>query len=268
MPRSPEARQRRVRKLNARIASDANDHMARCTIADPVTGRPCGRPTSRASKDGLAAFVCRYHVQHRARHGSYWAKSPSATTLSPYLKAALSYIELHRHHDVFIRAALDGLAQLMASAGPVEIATRLRGLPPDQRARIALARLREAAIKPERLLAIVIAVAALIEEAPAAVHRTAEWRTVAVAKAAHRLASGTHRRWPLPQPDGSTKHIEMHAYPRSSGRVLRVLGEMIERECELVIDRHLTPVLTLKLERYGPHPATRGTATAAPRLSA
>jgi hypothetical protein len=134
----------------------------------------------------------------------------------------------------------------MASAGPVEIATRLRGLSPERRAKIALARLREANIKPERLLAIPLAVAALIEDVPATVHRTCEWRIVAIAKAAHRLASGTHRQWPVPQPDGRTKHIEMHAYPRSSGRVLRHLGEMIEKESELVIDHHGAEVLALK----------------------
>lgn len=266
--RSLEARQRRVRKLKARIASDANDHLQRCTIWNASTGKPCGRPTSRASKDGLAAFVCRYHVQHKARHGSHWAKSPSATTLSPYLKAALSHINLNRHNDPFIRAALAGLEQLMASAGPVEIASRLRGMTPDQRARIALARLREAATKPERLLAISIAVAALIEEAPATVHRTGEWKTCAVAKAAHRLASGTHREWSLAQPNGSTNRIRMDTYPRSSGRILRLLGEMIERECELVIDHHLTTVLTHKLKSYGPHPATLAPSTAAPRPSA
>jgi hypothetical protein len=140
---------------------------------------------------------------------------------------------------------------IMASAGPLEIATRLNGLPPEQRARIALARLREADIKPERLLAIPLAVAALIEDAPATVHRTTEWRIVAIAKAAHRLASGTHRIWPVAQPDGRVKRIEMHTYPRSSGRVLCHLGEMIEKECELVIDHHLSEVLAQKVVRDG-----------------
>lgn len=134
----------------------------------------------------------------------------------------------------------------MAGAGPVEIATRLKGLPPAQRARIALARLREANIKPERLLAIAVAVHALIESEPEKCHRIPDWRIVAIAKAAHRLASGTHRSWPVPQPNGGVKHIEMHAYPRSSGRVLRHLGEMIEKESELVIYHHLMGLLALK----------------------
>jgi len=247
--RSRDAQQKRARKLRARIAA-IDAYMPRCTIPDPVTGSACGRPTARAAKNGLSAFTCRYHQQHKQRHGSHWCKTPSAVTLNPYLSAALSFIGAHRA-DPFISAALTGTGDIMASAGPVEIATRLTGLPPEQRARIALARLREANIKPERLLAIPLAIAALIENAPATVHRTTEWRIVAVAKAAHRLASGTHRQWPVAQPDGRVKHIEMHAYPRSSGRVLRHLGEMIEKECELVIDHHLSEVLALKAARVG-----------------
>jgi hypothetical protein len=244
IPRSSDGRRNRDEKLKARINSDAHDHFLRCTI----TG--CGRLTARATKKGLSAYTCRYHQQHKQRHGSQWCKSPSAVTLKPYLFAALSLIKAHRT-DPFINAALAGIGNIMASAGPVEIATRLKGLPPEHRAKIALARLREVNIKPERLLAIPLAVAALIEDAPAAVHRIRDWRIVAIAKAAHRLASGTHRRWPVAQPDGRTKHIEMHAYPRSSGRVLRHLGEMIEKECELVIDHHLSGVLALKAVREG-----------------
>lgn len=219
--------------------------MPRCTVTDPTTGKPCGRPTARAAKKGLSAFHCRYHQQHKQRHGSHWCKSPSAVTLKPYLIAAMSFIGAHRT-DPFISAAVTGMGGIMASAGPIEIATRLKGLPPKRRAEIALARLRESNQKPERLLAFPLAVAALIEDMPETVHRTTEWRIVAIAKAAHRLASGTHRIWPVVQPDGRTKHIEMHAYPRSAGRVLRYLGEMIEKECELVIAHHLSGVLALK----------------------
>jgi len=142
--------------------------------------------------------------------------------------------------------AVAGIRGVMALAGPVEIATRLRGVRPSRRAKIAIARLREASIPPERLLAITLAVHALIADAPEKCHRIPDWRIVAIAKAAHRLASGTHRIWPVAQPDGRVTHIEMHTYPRSSGRVLRHLGEMIEKECELVVDRHLAAVIALK----------------------
>jgi hypothetical protein len=46
----------------------------------------------------------------------------------------------------------------------LSVATRLKGSFDTKRARIALARLRDAGIKPECLVAIVLAVAALIKE--------------------------------------------------------------------------------------------------------
>lgn len=236
---------RRRAILNDRLNASSLNHLSYCTISDPYTGQPCGRPTSRAARSGLSAFVCSYHQQHKQRHGSHWCKSPSAASLQGYVTAALRIISANQEAP-FVAAALSGLSALMASAGPVEPATRLRGLSPERRAKIALARLRQADIKPERLLAIAVAVHALIADAPEKCHRVSEWRIVAVAKAAHRLASGTHRQWPLHQPDGRVKHIVLHAYPRSSGRVLRHLGTMIEKECEWVIARHLAEVVALK----------------------
>lgn len=246
--RSSNARARRAKKLSNRIQSCAPNHFPKCTILG------CGQPTQRAAKSGLSATLCRKHVLHRQRHGSPWCPSPTASTLTPYVKTALSFIALDRN-DLYVRAALVGLSGLMETAGPVVIATRLRGLPPIQRARVALARLRESKVKPERLLAIALAVHGLINEAPQVVHRIKDWRIVAVAKAAHRLASGYHRVWEMADASGRIHRTELHAYPRSAGRVLHLLGAMIEKECELVIDHHLAAVLALKVSRYGPHPA-------------
>lgn len=247
MPRSLEGQQARKRKLRARIESNAQDHFRRCVIIG------CGKPTQRAARNGLGLALCRSHLAHRQRHGSPFCKSPSAGVLKPYLKSALSHIDLHRNNP-FISAALIGLADLMASSGEAIIATRLRGLSPERRARVALARLRDANIKPERLLAIVMAVHALIEGAPALTHRITEWRIVAVAKAAHRLSSGYHRVWAVTDDAGRiVKQSELHAWPRSAGRVLRHLGRMIERPCELAVQHHLPAVLALKLKRYGRH---------------
>jgi hypothetical protein len=114
--------------------------------------------------------------------------------------------------------------------------------------------LREARIKPERLLAIHLAISALIEEDPGA-HDVREFRIVQVAKSAHKLASGTHQIWDdIPLEGGKTGRWEIHAYPRSSGRVLRHLGQMIEDECDHVTDRHIKDVLALKVSRFGRHP--------------
>ena len=79
--------------------------MPRCTVPNPTTGKPCGRPTARAAKKGLSAFTCRFHQQFKQRNGSHWCKSPSAAVLRPYLSAALSFIGTHRT-DPFISAAL------------------------------------------------------------------------------------------------------------------------------------------------------------------
>jgi hypothetical protein len=248
MRRSTQGRRHRANKLQARIMSDEADHFVRCCIMG------CSFPTTRAAKSGLAATLCRKHVLHKQRHGSPWCPSPTGSALKPYIKAALSFVDLHRK-DPFVEAALSGLRGLMESAGPIVIATRLRGLPPDDRAKVALARLRERGVKPERLLAIGVAVHALIEEAPQVCHRITEWRIVAIAKAAHRLASGHHRVWEMTDDAGRTHRTELHAYPRSSGRVLRYLGEVIEKECKLAIGQCLRDVLALKVARYGLHPA-------------
>lgn len=220
----------------------------------------------RAAARGLAPFHCRYHVEHKARHGSHWHPSYRTSELKPYLTAAVQWIS-GKHNEHYVKAAATNLHGLMQLAGRAEIATRLRGLSPLERAKVALARLREAGIKPERLLAIHLAVSVLIEEDPGS-HRVREFRIVQVAKAAHRLASGYHKSWDVPLRDGQTARAELHAYPRSSGRVLRHLGSMIERECELVAGHHLSDVLTLKVKLFGPHPRVAGQTTPPPQTAA
>lgn len=209
----------------------------------------------RAAGLGLAAFHCRRHVEHKARHGSHWHGTYSASELKPYLAAATSYVRLRAESDRFIKAALAAIALHLEEAGPTEIATRLKGMSATRRARIALARLRIARIKPERFVAIVLAVTALIEEDPGS-HRTKEFRIVQIAKALHRLASGYHRVWELPDEKGRLRKVsELHAFPRSSGPVLRLIGKAIEQPCEWVVDKHLSAVISLKVKRYGRHPA-------------
>jgi hypothetical protein len=80
-----------------------------------------------------------------------------------------------------------------------------------------------------------------------------EFRIVQVAKAAHRLASGTHRHWDFPLDNGGTAPLAFHVYPRSSGRVLRVIGKAIEEACEMVTGRDLQALRDLKRQLYGPH---------------
>lgn len=216
----------------------------------------CRNPTMRVAGTGLAAFHCRRHVEHKARHGSHWHGTYSAAELKPYLAAATSYVRLRAESDRFIKTALNAIALLLEEAGPTEIATRLRGMSANKRARIALARLRVAGIKPERFVTMVLAVTALIDEDPGS-HRTKEFRTVQIAKSLHRLASGTHKRWPFVDIHGRQRQIELHAFPRSSGPVLRLIGRVIEQPCEWVVEKHLSAVLALKVKRYGRHPVLR-----------
>jgi hypothetical protein len=163
-------------------------------------------------------------------------------------------VRLNAQSDRFIKAALTDVKVLLEEAGPIEIATRLNGMSATKRARIALARLRVARIKPERFVATVLAVTALIEEDPGS-HRTKEFRTVQIAKVVHRLASGTHRVWEVQDAYGRTRRTELHVFPRSSGPVLRLIGRAIEKPCEWVVEKHLASVMTLKVKRYGRHPA-------------
>ena len=122
------------------------------------------------------------------------------------------------------------------------------------KARVAFARLREADIKGERLLAIHMAVAALIEDDRGS-HRIREFHLVQTAKAVHRLASGTHRYWDFPMLDGTTRPLHLHAYPKSSGIVLRVIGREIDEICGGVAEAAIEEMLAARLAKFGPHPS-------------
>lgn len=237
-----------MRRIACRIRDRLAGSIARCAIPG------CGRPTMLAAEAGLAAFHCRKHVEHKARHGSHWHTTYRVAELKPYLAAASSYVRPRMESDKFIKTALAGIQSVLDAAGPTEIATRLRGLSAHKRANIALARLRVARIKPEQFVIIALAVTALIEEDPGS-HRTKEFRIVQLAKALHRKASGTHKRWPYQDAQGRPRQTEMHAFPRSSGQVLRIMGRAVEEQCEWVVEKHLSGVLALKVKRYGQHPA-------------
>ncbi|WP_340672096.1 hypothetical protein [Bradyrhizobium ottawaense] len=198
----------------------------------------------KAANEGLAPHHCRTHVEHRARHGSYWLNTYTAAELKPYLTAAAAYVGL-RANDKFISAAIEAMRFALEEAGPVEIATRLKGLTAAKRAKIGLARLRVAKIKPERIVSIVIAVHAIAEERG---HRPKEFRTVQACKAVHRLASGTG--WVSYDAQGREHRSRRRAYPRSTGRVLRLMGRLLEEPCEWVVEKHLAGVLAHK-QRYG-----------------
>lgn len=241
--------QHRASRMKRRLG-DGSAFALRCTVPDPASGRACGRPTMRAAGIGLATHFCRAHVEHRARHGSHWHGTYGAAKLKPYLSAATSYLRLRAPNDAFITAAINAVRATLTEAGPVEIATRLKGLSAAKRAKIALARLRVASVPPERIVSIVLAVSALIEDDPKS-HRTREFRRVQIAKAVHRLASGTG--WVTYDAYGREYPSRKRVYPKSTGQVLRLMGRLLETPCEFVLERHLPGVLAYK-QRYGRRP--------------
>jgi hypothetical protein len=211
----------------------------------------CARP---ASADAWPRSLhCRYHIQRKARHGSHWHATYRAADLKPYLKSATRWVAANRSHADVVMAAL-WLKGLLEDAGRTELAHRIKGQLAMRRAKFAFARLREADIKPDRILGIYLAVCALIEDDRGS-HRVEEFRVVQVAKAVHRLASGSHQHWDVPLTNGATAPLAMHTYPKSSGIVLRIIGRQIEECCRTVADRAVDEIRTAKRAAYGPHPS-------------
>lgn len=216
----------------------------------------CGRPTLQAEGRGLSPFHCGYHVKLKARHGSFLCRTIRGPDLKPYTTAATAWLKVNAM-DPEVATAVADIAWSMPHPREAIRADEVRGKLPKEKVRVALARLRKAGIPPERLVAIHMAVTALITE-DADADRSDEYRLVQVGKAAHRLASGTHR-------DGvQGRHalgprgphaIRRDIYPQSSGRVLRFLGSTIEAACGHLTAKHLPAIIALKTERFGPHPS-------------
>ncbi|ESY44723.1 hypothetical protein X747_05315 [Mesorhizobium sp. LNJC384A00] len=173
--------------------------------------------------------------------------------MEAYLTAAKGWLDINRKASG-VSATIAEMDYLLATSGRAEPAMNLRGLSVAARARIAFARLSDAEIPAKRLVTIYLAVAALIEDDFGS-HRTKEFQIVQAAKAAHRLASGTHRRWAMWNPKGEDVPIEIHAYPRSSGLVLRKIGEAMGKVVEPLVGAAVPEIIRLKVERFGPHPS-------------
>lgn len=213
----------------------------------------CGRPVSAAKHPRLNQFHCVYHIQRKARHGSHWHPGYRAADLQPYVKCAESWLQANDGHRM-VFPAWQELNFKLAMAGRVDPAMNLRGRSAAYKAKIAFARLREAKVSPDRLIATYLATAALIEDDRGS-HRVREFRIVQAAKAVHRLASGTHRSWNIETRDGRMVPYALHAYPRSSGLVLRRIGEALEKACDGMASFAIPAIINARTERYGPHPS-------------
>lgn len=238
-----------VRRAKRRAALKESIRLGPLAAAATCAIPGCGRQSMKAAGEGLAPFHCKRHVEHRQRHGSLWRTSFKASELRPFITAATAYVGLRAANDKFIAAAIADMERSLQDSGPVEIATRLKGMSATKRAKIGLARLRVEGVPPQRIVSIVLAVSALIK-ADATAPRAKEFRTVQICKAVHRLASGTHRVWVVEDHLGRKRRTEMHAFPKSTGRVLREMGRMLEQPCEWVIEKHVAGVLAHR-QRYG-----------------
>jgi hypothetical protein len=143
---------------------------------------------------------------------------------------AIQWLNESSHLPVVQRARA-GVDRLFRSAGaPVE-AFRLAGKNPSDRARAIWASLRVQQIDPLDVLAVWLGVDMKIRDDPQP-DRHQEYRYVQVAKLLHRMRGGTHRRWEYEQADGKLKVTEMHKYPVSRGRILRVIGKQLADACD------------------------------------
>lgn len=231
----------------------------------------CGRPTMAAANKGLASTLCKRHVALRARHGSAFAGTLKASDLRPPLADAMRTIRLNMKVNADeIAPTLQRLQAVLQGAGPVERAANIKRRTAAHRARIAFARIREAGVPPKRLLSIHMAVAACIEDDPTA-PRDREYRIVQVAKAVHRLASGTHGQWEWSEQPAATitrlvggvrivehrpavpaRKYSTHDYPRSSGRVLRFIGSAIDECCAEWTEAYLELIRNRRLRNAEP----------------
>jgi hypothetical protein len=224
--------------LKTRVSTPSADALTCCSVPG------CGRAPEARQGNGLSPFLCRYHREFRSRHGSPIKRSYTGPHLRPYVRAAEVFVKANAA-DQYVEWAVQNLASLIASSGPVRRVADLGRLAPADKARAALAMLREREVPPARILAVVLGVAAAIEEDPFGPGGDrALFRRVQIAKALRRRASGTHVVY-----EGTGRRLDR--YPRSSGRVLEALGAAVETACEFPLAHHLAAVLALKQARHG-----------------
>lgn len=200
----------------------------------------CSNSASAGTDKGLNHLYCRKHEDHFERHGSYTKLSYTASEINPYKKIALAWLKANKD-DITVKLAIKGIEALYRNAGAHIEAFRLRGLSPQERAKAAWARLRQAKVNPALPLAAMLAVELVILDDPQA-ERKQHFKWVQAAKLIHRMASGSHKRWESHSKDGKIHVEELHKYPRSRGRVLIHIGKHLEKVCELLVGNHLDQV--------------------------
>lgn len=213
----------------------------------------CGKPARAGTSNGLDTRFCRSHAERYQRHGSPYKGSYPAKTLNPYRQAALAWL-LEHEDDFWATDCIKRVKGLYSGSGHYVEAFRLRGLPPKERAKKAIARLRVAKVDPRLVIAAWLGVE-MAHKDDLQPETKPEYKRVQAAKIVHRMASGSHKRWERTVSDpnnpwsSKTAVTELHVYPRSRGRVLRHLGKMLEEVMELLVDHRLSDIHTYKRER-------------------
>lgn len=214
-------RSRRLADIAERSYTPAAEPPRRCSIMG------CQRLTQRSAGNGLSDAHCKRHVEFRRRHGSVWRRSYTTDEIAPYREAARRWLKRHRE-DARVAGVLSTLEGRMEAAGRPKTANEVRWEQPKEKARIALARVRQGGHGAEDLLISTLAVKA----AQAAIGPRAdrEFRDVQIAKLIHRMASGTHR-----TPSGFPL-LGGPRYPRAEGAFMRILGNQVEDIAGIVAD--------------------------------
>lgn len=217
------------------------DHMYRyCRVIG------CPHPARAGTQNGLDKRYCRKHADHYSRHGSPYKRSYSAPELKPHRKTVRVWLNIHRD-DPFVGNAVQRIKGLYSRAGTHTEAFRLAGMSPSDRARNVWARLRDSSVEPLKVLEAWLVIVLALKADPQPDERV-EFCRVQAAKLVHRMSSGSHKRWERevrvsPGSPATRKEVtELHKYPHSRGRVLRILGKDIEDACEMVSERFLRDI--------------------------
>lgn len=225
--------------LAARLISTKIEGRQNCWVVG------CKTPPGNASGGGLGRF-CRKHLEHYRRHGDPVKGSYGAPELTPHRLAAEAWIKANGG-DVFVAAAIGGIAGEMLNAGPAVEPYRLRGLSADEKARAVWARIREKGRDPAKVLAAVLSVA--MRYAADYQRAKPEHRTVQIGKALNRLGGGRVKRWNLHH-DGAAQRVQtLRSFPASEGVVLRRLGERAERIAEFLIQDRMSELTEHSAQR-------------------
>jgi hypothetical protein len=229
----------------------------------------------RYSGKGLSSLYCKYHSQFANRHGSVWKRSYTATELRDYRRTAERYFNA-KENDRWVDVALAGLRGLLNTSGPNERPGDTIHLKPRDKARAALARLRAQHVPPMRLLIDAAAVVMALAEDNEKPADDGEFAKVQIAKLCLRKAGGyRYTRFGAAQPaanvvqfgalkvnvghgQGAPAAKRWGIYTRSSGLMLRHLGEAVYEACEDAIGQHLSAMLQARRRWYDTQNAVAG----------